>query len=54
MDTLKQYLDLFSTAVGFLLGCGVTISVQRLRWVETPMSLISRIVPWVGSKLGMI
>lgn len=31
MDIIKQYFDVFSTVIGFLLGCGVTLSVQRLR-----------------------
>jgi hypothetical protein len=31
MDLIKQYIDLFSAAIGFLLGCGVTLTVQRLR-----------------------
>ncbi len=31
MDLIKQYIDLLSAAIGFLLGCGITFTVQRLR-----------------------
>jgi len=31
MDNIKEYVDLISGAIGFLLGCGVTVTVQKLR-----------------------
>ena len=31
MDLVREWVNLISGAIGFLLGCGVTMSVQRLR-----------------------
>lgn len=31
MDDIKEYVDLISALIGFLVGCGVTMTVQRLR-----------------------